>query len=767
MVSIAAVMPRAARRADASWRLAGALLLLFLAGATSLTGVIEGAEWWFLMAFVATLVLASGAVFRAMGVPRQLSPALSALVLLGALTALFGGGLGFALVIPTPQSIEHLLQTAGRIGTVINEQAVPAQPVEELLLLLATGAGLVALALDMIGVALRMPALAGVPVLMMLSVPIIFLDDGINPVVLAVCVAAFAWLLRVDIRERRGGPAAPLPALAVVASVTVVALVGALTAPGFTAGGAFAVSPGGSNVGIGVNPLVDVGRDLHRPSSVPVLQYVTSAFDPPYLKLITLDTFTGTRWMHTGGRQHPVPEGDSIGPAPGLSPKVPTQEVTTTITVGALQSRWLPAPYPVIGLHGQAGDWRWQDDDLTISSLLANAEFEQYTAVSLTLHPTQRQLLQADAALGRQMQSDLALPSNVPAIITRTAQQATAGDTTEYEKAVDLQNYFRDSGFSYSLKTPLQQGYDGDGLKVIAKFLQKKSGYCVHFASAMAIMARSLGIPARVAVGYLPGTNTGVDGNGSLIYTVTSSELHSWPELYFAGIGWLAFEPTVGRGTVPSYAVPSTALTPLEQLTPAAPASAAPASPPAEAKQTVAQHAAASAAARAHTTAGTAGLGVLLLVLLLVPAVTRLLIRRARFVRIRAGRTPAATAWHEVCDTARDLGVSIDGTETPRAVAARLSQPLPGEPAREALARIRHALERESYGRAGDGPERPAPPAASLADDLRVVLAGLPQGQGRRRAIIAVVAPVSLLRQPARRAAAVSGRPAPGTARVG
>lgn len=750
MVSIAASVPRTAVRAGGSWRLTSALLLLFLAGVTSLTGVIEGTGWWFTMAVIGALVLVSGAAFRTMGVSRRLSPALSAAVLLGALTGLFGGDLGFALVIPTPQSVEHMLQTASGIGTAINEQAVPAQPVEELLLLLGAGAGLVALALDVIGVALRMPALAGVPVLMMFSVPIIFLDEGISPVILAVCVAAYAWLLRVDIRERRGGAGAPLPALAVTASATVVALVVALTAPGFTAGGAFAVSPGGVNVGIGVNPLVDVGRDLHRPRSVPVLHYVTTAFDRPYLKLITLDEFTGTRWTHTGGRQHPVPDDDSIGPAPGLSPNIATQEVRTTITVGALQSRWLPAPYPVIGLHGQAGDWRWQSDDLTVSSLLANAEYEHYTAVSLAVHPTERQLREADAALGQQKRSDLALPRDIPAIITRTAERATAGDVTEYQKAVDLQNYFRANGFTYSLKTPLEQGYDGDGLKVIATFLQKKAGYCVHFASAMAIMARSLGIPARVAVGYLPGTNTGVDSNGALIYTVTSSELHSWPELYFAGVGWLAFEPTVGRGTVPSYAIQSTPLTPLEQLTPALPSTLAPATP-AAVNGDNAQHATASASVRARTTAGTAGLAALLLVLLLVPAVTRHLLRRRRLVRIRTGRAPAATAWREILDTARDLGLPIDPAETPRALADRLAAALGAAPAREALARIRAALERESYARADAGPDARERGKPALADDLAVVLTGLRREQRAARRLASVLAPVSLLRPPARR----------------
>jgi hypothetical protein len=331
---------------------------------------------------------------------------------------------------------------------------------------------------------------------------------------------------------------------------------------------------------------------------------------------------------------------------------------------------------------------------------------------------------------------------------------------TEYQKAVDLQNYFRANGFTYSLKTPLEQGYDGDGLKVIATFLQKKAGYCVHFASAMAIMARSLGIPARVAVGYLPGTNTGVDANGALIYTVTSSELHSWPELYFAGVGWLAFEPTVGRGTVPSYAIQSTALTPLEQLTPALPSTLAPATP-AAVNGDNAQHATASASVRARTTAGTAGLAALLLVLLLVPAVTRHLLRRRRLVRIRTGRAPAATAWGEILDTAGDLGLSADPAETPRAVGVRLAETLTSEPARAALARVRGGVERESYARVGADSDAHEPANLALATDLGIVLGALRRGHTRPRRIAAFLAPVSLLRAALRRVGRRGGRRVP------
>ncbi|MHB1490167.1 MAG: transglutaminase-like domain-containing protein, partial [Cellulomonas sp.] len=131
------------------------------------------------------------------------------------------------------------------------------------------------------------------------------------------------------------------------------------------------------------------------------------------------------------------------------------------------------------------------------------------------------------------------------------AQRVTAGATTPYEQAVALQNYFRDSrNFTYD--TTVAPVVSDDA---VWDFLQGKRGYCVHFATAMTVMARMLGIPARIAVGFLPG-----QANGTT-YTVTGRQTHAWPELYFAGAGWVRFEPTpaVQTGLAPAWTSPATA----------------------------------------------------------------------------------------------------------------------------------------------------------------------------------------------------------------
>ena len=83
----------------------------------------------------------------------------------------------------------------------------------------------------------------------------------------------------------------------------------------------------------------------------------------------------------------------------------------------------------------------------------------------------------------------------------------------------------------------------------MASFLDVKSGYCVHYASAFALMARTLDMPSRIVVGYLPGVNTSTVVDGQNVRSVLSGQLHSWPEVYFDGIGWVAFEPTNSLGT--------------------------------------------------------------------------------------------------------------------------------------------------------------------------------------------------------------------------
>jgi len=135
-----------------------------------------------------------------------------------------------------------------------------------------------------------------------------------------------------------------------------------------------------------------------------------------------------------------------------------------------------------------------------------------------------------------------ALPDELPTRIIDLAEETAADAPTAYDKALAIQNYLREN-YSYTLELenpPLDQD-------VVDYFLfDLKQGYCDYYASAMTIMARSVGLPARLAVGYATGTYD----PDSQFYQVSQAEAHSWVEIYFSDYGWIAFEPTASRPAI-------------------------------------------------------------------------------------------------------------------------------------------------------------------------------------------------------------------------
>ena len=115
-------------------------------------------------------------------------------------------------------------------------------------------------------------------------------------------------------------------------------------------------------------------------------------------------------------------------------------------------------------------------------------------------------------------------------ILASNAARVTASAPSPYAKAKLLEKWFSTSGgFVYDT-----QGPTGLEQNALTEFLQNKHGYCVQFASSMALMARLLHIPSRVDVGFTGGT-----ARGSGTFVVASTDSHAWPELYFDGIGWV------------------------------------------------------------------------------------------------------------------------------------------------------------------------------------------------------------------------------------
>ncbi|HRE03889.1 MAG TPA: transglutaminase-like domain-containing protein, partial [Ilumatobacteraceae bacterium] len=140
----------------------------------------------------------------------------------------------------------------------------------------------------------------------------------------------------------------------------------------------------------------------------------------------------------------------------------------------------------------------------------------------------------------------LDLPSGFPGEVTATALAVTADAPNNYEKLLALQRWFH-SEFTYDLT--VQRGHSDNAM---LNFLRVRRGYCEQFAGTFAAMARAIGIPSRVAVGYTPGELL-ADGK----FHVYGRNAHAWPEVWFDDIGWVSFEPTPDGFASPSVGVPA------------------------------------------------------------------------------------------------------------------------------------------------------------------------------------------------------------------
>ncbi|TFC26633.1 transglutaminase domain-containing protein [Cryobacterium sp. TMT1-3] len=748
---------RSGGRDAALWPLAISLLLLLLICCAALGPLLRGSAWWWVSALVGAAVLLGSALFRRLGLPRPIVPVANAVVLVGTMTLLFSGGTGLFWLIPTPQTSGTFTELVAAGGASIAQQSTPAEVTVGILFLLAGGTGLIAVLMDLLAVTLRWPALGAAGALVPLLAPGFIIDDGAELAALVVAAIAFLLLLRVDVYVRRAqeqttsatGPRAsraprrrgpgPIGGALVVGSLAIVgALILSTVAPAFTAGGLVTARPGGLLFGRGVSPLINLGQDLRRPKAGPAFHYTSTGTEQPYFTLLTLDEVIGLNWTARIDGANTRNTVDDIQRPFGLDTTVETVDASTSIVIDGVNSHWLPAPARATSIEGLTGRWYWDSRTRAIASTTANTLGQNYTVSSLEIKPTADQLRESSTDYPASVLGNLQLPVNRPPIVDETARQVTADTATSYDAAIALQTYLRSSAFTYDTQAPVEDGYDGGGLDVIGVFLQEKRGYCVHFAATMAAMARSLGIPSRVSLGYLPGVKSQDLEQGRGRYDVDSHDLHAWPELYFVGIGWVKFEPTPGRGTVPNYEQTVDADTPT-----ALPGGAASTSAPGLGADRLADDSALERGASAQgadtsNLLGIIGLSVLGLLVLLLPAAARRMLRRSRLRRIRSAGGGAGLAWTELQHTSLDHGLVVPVTETPRAFAGRLERLGTLDPAStEALERVLLAVERSRFDRT---PAR----GDTLAADLTLVLRALHAGASVGIRLRATFAPTSL-----------------------
>ncbi|NDI33781.1 transglutaminase domain-containing protein [Chengkuizengella sediminis] len=156
------------------------------------------------------------------------------------------------------------------------------------------------------------------------------------------------------------------------------------------------------------------------------------------------------------------------------------------------------------------------------------------------------------------MNAYLQLPGTLPERVKDIALQITANEDNDYDKVKQIETYLSET-FPYNNKPDLTKGQSED---FVDRFLfEIQEGYCDYYSTAMVVMTRSLGIPARWVKGYTPGEENSEEFDSFIMeqlrqrdnldefklgYTVRNSNAHSWVEVYFDGYGWIPFEPTAG-----------------------------------------------------------------------------------------------------------------------------------------------------------------------------------------------------------------------------
>ena len=281
-----------------------------------------------------------------------------------------------------------------------------------------------------------------------------------------------------------------------------------------------------------LSPLVDIRGRLVGQSSVELFMVATDT--PTYWRITALDRFDGTIWSSLSNYR---PAGTKLPGVAASESKGDTTKSRQDFVIAALSSIWLPAAFRPERLS-PTGDIRFDPDSASLATDKPSSDGLHYTVESALPRLTADELGAAAGPVPTDIAARyLALPPNLPRQIARAAEQAAGGETTPYRRAKALQDWFR-TNFTYSLSVP--PGHDGNAM---AQFLASHQGYCEQFAGTYAAMARMLGLPSRVAVGFTSGTK-GPDG----LWHVTGKEAHAWPEVYLTGYGWVAFEPTPGRG---------------------------------------------------------------------------------------------------------------------------------------------------------------------------------------------------------------------------
>lgn len=765
-----------------------------LLASAPLTTIFDQWTWFIQSVVVVGLIAGAAALTRTLRGPLWAQALAMAGTLLLALTWMFPSGRELLAIVPTPATFGHFGELFSGALRDMRQLAVPVADTDSLLFLTVLGVGAVAVAVDLCAAGLHRPALAGLPMLAIYSVPVAIYTDAVHPLPFIVGAAGFLWLLVADSvdRVRRFGhrytgdgrdvdvwEPSPLAAagrrLAVLG--VVVAVLVPLAAPGMTGGlldrlgQSTGVGEGRPGMGGGpgrINLFAALSGQLRQTETTELAKVTTPEREPGYLRFGVADVIRNDGF---GVRN---PSGQSVtgglpDPREGNRPGVTEEEYRATVELtDAFNMPLLPIYPDPVSMQDVEGSWLYDEKMEIVYSGRSQSKGKKYSFdyVRTTYSPgalNDAEPLDPGNPIERQF---TALPQKVP-LVTELVDSLTKGEQTDYAKVHKIYNYFsRDNKFSYSITTE-----GGTSSSDIVNFLNNKVGFCQQYAAAMAWLVRAAGVPARVAFGFTNGTSRQGE-----TYTLTNLNLHAWTEVYFNGLGWVPFDATPAT-SVPGSVRPEYAQDP-DAPDPISTGGSANPEPPDDA-----DNSARDSRLDEGGDAGAAGPGsdqpkgptwplwvaagvLLLLAVLATPALLRALLRRRRErlspargsavaavaepgeIRVLPAGEPtdraraeAHAAWAELVDTMVDFRVPVDPAETPRMTAERLAaQGVVAGAGVDAARLLGRAEERARYAR------QPLP-GQRLATAVRTFRKALAAEMTWRRRAVAALLPPSILQR--------------------
>jgi transglutaminase-like putative cysteine protease len=341
---------------------------------------------------------------------------------------------------------------------------------------------------------------------------------------------------RQPVRSGRHGPIILGTAL-----VATAVLAGTIVGPRLPGAGSPAVVPWRHNAQSPgerkeLSPLVNLRDRLLKQTDSPL--FTVEADEPSYWRLTSLDVFDGDMWRSQAQFEEVEDE------LPGEVGAGETDDVRQRFTIENLDKIWAPVAFKPVRLKESTVPLSYNED---LSTLILKENDDTlrgaaYVAESRTIQPSSEMLrgVTTDDVPDEVRERYTGLPEDFSEVAKSTAASLVGTSDRPYDMAMKLQRFFRNGNFQYD--TTLE----GHSESAIDAFLRDKRGFCEQFAGTYAAMARSLGLPARVAVGFTQGVVRNPDAPN--VYHVTGRQSHAWPEVHLGKYGWVMFEPTPGRG---------------------------------------------------------------------------------------------------------------------------------------------------------------------------------------------------------------------------